>query len=67
MLPLYIRAKLGSPLCCPSSVLCVFVVAGEFGERSRKKKKKKRRRRRSSVDSTSTPEGEVFVRPSLVE
>jgi hypothetical protein len=45
----------------------VFVVAGEFGERSRKKKKKKRRRRRSSVDSTSTPEGEVFVRPSLVE
>jgi hypothetical protein len=43
----------------------VFVVVGKFAERSRKKKKKKRRRR-SSVDSTSTPEGEVFVRPSLV-
>jgi hypothetical protein len=44
----------------------VFVVVGKFAERSRKKKKKKKRRRRSSVDSTSTPEGEVFVRPSLV-
>ncbi len=43
----------------------MFVVVGKFAERSRKKKKKKRRRR-SSVDSTSTPEGEVFVRPSLV-
>ncbi len=39
----------------------MFVVVGKFAERSRKKKKK-----RSSVDSTSTPEGEVFVRPSLV-
>jgi hypothetical protein len=37
----------------------MFVVVREFEERSRKKK-------RSSVDSTSTPEGEVFVRPSLV-
>ncbi len=44
----------------------MFVVVGKFAERSRKKKKKKKRRRRSSVDSTSTPEGEVFVRPSLV-
>jgi hypothetical protein len=44
----------------------VFVVVGKFAERSRKKKKKKKKRRRSSVDSTSTPEGEVFVRPSLV-
>ncbi len=44
----------------------MFVVVGKFAERSRKKKKKKKKRRRSSVDSTSTPEGEVFVRPSLV-
>ncbi len=42
----------------------MFVVVGKFAERSRKKNKK--RRRRSSVDSTSTPEGKVFVRRSLV-
>jgi len=64
MLPLFSRAKLGlGALLSLSSVLCVFVVVGKFAERSRKKKKNNQR---SSVDSTSTPEGEVFVLPSLL-
>jgi hypothetical protein len=44
----------------------VFVVVGKFGERSRNRKNKEKKKKRSSIDSTSTPEGEVFVRPSLV-